>query len=55
MLGHGDCSSLTHSLLAHGTLVGVSGGLVMMRIRNQTSADPQQRERLDLQMGRFPE
>lgn len=55
MFGDGDCSSLTHSLLAHSTLVGVSGGLVMMRVRNQTSADPQQRERFDLQMGRVPE
>lgn len=47
--------ALTHRLLAHSTLVSVPGGLVMMGIRNQPGTNPQQGERLNLQMSGVPE
>lgn len=51
-VGH---TALTHGLLAHSTLIGVPGGLVMMGIRNQTSTNPQQSKRLNFQMSSVPE
>ncbi len=46
---------LTHRLFAHGALVGVARRLVVMRVGNQSSANPKNRERLDLQMRVLPE
>ena len=43
-------SQLTHGLLAHSALVGVSGRLVVVRVGDQTSTHPQDGERLNLQM-----
>lgn len=45
---------LTHGLLAHSTLVGVSRGLVMVGIRDQTSTNPKKSKRLNFQMCRVP-
>ena len=44
-------SCLTHGLLAHGTLVGVPGGLVVVGVGNQASTYAQDGERLNLQVG----
>lgn len=38
-------------LLAHGALVGVPGGLIMVWVGDEAGDDPQHREGLDLQVG----
>ena len=42
-----------HGLLAHGALVRVARTLIVVRVGDQSGAHAQQRERLDLQMGRL--
>jgi len=44
---------LTHGLFAHGALVRVARRLVVVWIRNQTSTDAKDRERLDLEVSRL--
>mmetsp|Transcript_50660 Transcript_50660/g.133499 ORF Transcript_50660/g.133499 Transcript_50660/m.133499 type:complete len:242 (-) Transcript_50660:206-931(-) len=38
----------SHGLLAHGTLIGIARGLVVIRMRHQSSHRPQQTQRVDL-------
>lgn len=42
---------LTHGLFPHGTLICVSRGLVVMRVRDQASTDSKESERFNLQVG----
>ena len=42
---------LTHGLLAHSTLVGIPGRLVVMRVGNQPSTNSQNGKWFYLQMG----
>ena len=41
----------SHGLFSHGALVGVAGRLVVVRVGNEPSTDPEDREWLDLEVG----